>query len=47
MTTKKEMLQDIREMIILISAFTKPKTQGSAYLAVLKEKYSKPKGDED
>ena len=39
MTDEKEMIQDIKEMILLLSALTKENTEGEDYLNELKKKY--------
>jgi hypothetical protein len=39
MTTKQEMLEDIREMLVLIKAFTKPDTKGEVLLNIWDLKY--------
>lgn len=38
---QEEMLEDIKRMLILISAFTPPNTEGALYLDELKLKYKK------
>jgi len=39
MVSETEMLQDIREMIVLIAAFTEPNTNGADLLDSWKKKY--------
>jgi len=39
MVSETEMLQDIKEMIVLIAAFTEPNTQGADLLDSWKKKY--------
>ncbi len=41
MIIEKEIKEDIQKMILLISAFTKPNTEGEDYLNELKVKYMK------
>ena len=40
MVSETEMLQDIREMIVLIAAFTEPNTDGADLLDSWKKKYA-------
>jgi hypothetical protein len=39
MISKQEMLQDIKEMLLLISAFTEPDTEGEKTLQKWQDKY--------
>lgn len=41
MITKKEMLQDINMMLLVISAFSKPNTDGENLLNQWREKYQR------
>lgn len=41
MVTKEEMYKDIRKMLVLISAFTEPETQGEDLLSEWGDKYKK------
>ena len=42
--SKKEMMNDIKELILLVSAFTKEDTAGYDYLQKLIKKYEKMGG---
>jgi len=45
MTSQEEMLEDIKRMLILLTALTPEDTQGGVYLDELKEKYCKDEGE--